>query len=99
MYSAFTVVRSVQLAVYSIEVYSTTAMYPLIMKCENIIRVSPTNYQVHADLMEVTRTFRQEHLWPVEYFTSPLGEYRISDTNKITFVAVNKKHEFVGIKL
>ena len=64
----------------------------------SIIRVSPGNYADNADLMETTRIFRQEHLWPVEYFTSLIRQYRISDADKTTFVAVNSKHEFVGMR-
>ena len=61
-----------------------------------IICVTPENYEEHLDLMERTRTYRQEHLWPIEYFNSPVEEYKDTDKGKTTFVAVTKSREFLG---
>lgn len=70
-------------------------MYSMETEME-IIRVTPENYEAHLDLMEMTRTYRQEHLWPIEYYNSQVDAYRDTDRGKTTFVAVSSVREFVG---
>ena len=72
------------------------SVHPKMPADMEIICVTPANYSKHIQVMEMTRTYRQEHLWSVEYLTSPVEEYRQTDREKTTFVAVTRIKEFIG---
>lgn len=53
-----------------------------------VIRVDRDNYDLHSDVMTMTRRYRHQHLWSNETDTDLTEEYKLADREKVTFVAL-----------
>ena len=63
----------------------------------DIIKVTPDNYDEYEELMETSRHYREKYLWMMEYLYSPIDDYRKTDKEKTSFIAVTKNgKQFVG---
>lgn len=63
-----------------------------------ILCVTPDNYSQHIAVMEESRRYRAEHIWPVETDLDLMDHYREQDAKNKTFVAWDTQNNtFVGM--
>jgi len=61
-----------------------------------ILSVHPHNYDSHQEIMELTRVYRQENLWNIEYYGNFMEAYREIDQLRSSFIALSDEGKFIG---